>query len=420
MNRRRLLIIGAGPKAIALACKARVLRDHGFDAPEIVVIEKHAIGANWLGKWGYTDGKQLLCTTPEKDLGFPYKSAYGLTINRSMMKYSWQAHLVDRGVYSEWIDRGRLAPAHASWVEYLKWVGKAIALPILKGEVEWIENDKKRWNIRVRTPSKTIKDIEGDGLVITGPGRPEPFPGQPIEHNRIFDGKTFWSNLGVFKGFADGTIGVIGSGETAATIVMALADIITMSEEVLILVINRQPTIFSRGESFDENRYFEATESWRDIPLQQRRALIERTDRGVFSLRSKGILNRFSNIKHEPINVRAVSLAPDGKPKITGNSGKISRNLTLEYLIVATSFDPLWFRELLAPSLRTKLERRKSLEPQINNFLAVPGIRPPLHVPMLAALAQGPGFPNLTCLGDLSDRILLKYCRNSGGGRHKS
>jgi mycobactin lysine-N-oxygenase len=31
--------------------------------------------------------------------------------------------------------------------------------------------------------------------------------------------------------------------------------------------------------------------------------------------------------------------------------------------------------------------------------LAVADLRPSLHLPVLAGLAQGPGFPNLTCLG---------------------
>jgi mycobactin lysine-N-oxygenase len=34
---------------------------------------------------------------------------------------------------------------------------------------------------------------------------------------------------------------------------------------------------------------------------------------------------------------------------------------------------------------------------------------PPLHLPLVAGLAQGPGFPNLSCLGLLSDRILRRY-----------
>ncbi len=37
------------------------------------------------------------------------------------------------------------------------------------------------------------------------------------------------------------------------------------------------------------------------------------------------------------------------------------------------------------------------------------GLTPPLHLPVVAGLAQGPGFPNLSCLGLLSDRILRRY-----------
>ena len=43
--------------------------------------------------------------------------------------------------------------------------------------------------------------------------------------------------------------------------------------------------------------------------------------------------------------------------------------------------------------------------------LSVAGLRPPLHLPLAAGLAQGPGFPNLSCLGLLSDRILRTYVR---------
>ena len=41
--------------------------------------------------------------------------------------------------------------------------------------------------------------------------------------------------------------------------------------------------------------------------------------------------------------------------------------------------------------------------------LSVSGLAPPLHLPVMAGLAQGPGFPNLSCLGLLSDRILRRY-----------
>jgi len=36
---------------------------------------------------------------------------------------------------------------------------------------------------------------------------------------------------------------------------------------------------------------------------------------------------------------------------------------------------------------------------------------------VVAGLAQGPGFPNLSCLGLLSDRILRRYVATDGPAR---
>ena len=47
---------------------------------------------------------------------------------------------------------------------------------------------------------------------------------------------------------------------------------------------------------------------------------------------------------------------------------------------------------------------------------ALSGLAPPLHLPVMAGLAQGPGFPNLSCLGLLSDRILRRYVAVSDTG----
>jgi len=47
----------------------------------------------------------------------------------------------------------------------------------------------------------------------------------------------------------------------------------------------------------------------------------------------------------------------------------------------------------------------------------VAGLSPPIHLPLAAGLAQGPGFPNLSCLGLLSDRILRRYVGVFAPGR---
>ena len=49
------------------------------------------------------------------------------------------------------------------------------------------------------------------------------------------------------------------------------------------------------------------------------------------------------------------------------------------------------------------------LDRRIDVDLSIGGLSPPLHLPMVAGLAQGPGFPNLSCLGLLSDRVLRRY-----------
>ena len=43
----QLAIVGAGPKALALAAKAVVLRRMGFAAPEIVIYEKESVAHHW-------------------------------------------------------------------------------------------------------------------------------------------------------------------------------------------------------------------------------------------------------------------------------------------------------------------------------------------------------------------------------------
>ena len=44
-----------------------------------------------------------------------------------------------------------------------------------------------------------------------------------------------------------------------------------------------------------------------------------------------------------------------------------------------------------------------------DHISAMKGVRFNVHVPMVAGLAQGPGFPNLCSLGHLSDRIISRY-----------
>ncbi len=69
-----LLILGAGPKAVAIAAKRAILAQLGLPGPRVVAVDFQGIAAYWSGTSGFTDGRQFLGTRPEKDVGFPYAS----------------------------------------------------------------------------------------------------------------------------------------------------------------------------------------------------------------------------------------------------------------------------------------------------------------------------------------------------------
>ena len=52
---------------------------------------------------------------------------------------------------------------------------------------------------------------------------------------------------------------------------------------------------------------------------------------------------------------------------------------------------------------------RRAIERAIVEDLSLNDFTPRLHLPMMAGIAQGPGFPNLICLELLADRILVAY-----------
>ncbi len=93
-------------------------------------------------------------------------------------------------------------------------------------------------------------------------------------------------------------IGVIGTGETAAAIVVALVEALRSS--AFIEVISPYGVIYSRDEGFEENRlfsdpdgklaslysYHQHAANWLQLSEHDRREFVQRTDRGVFSLKA--------------------------------------------------------------------------------------------------------------------------------------
>jgi len=440
---QKLLVLGAGPKALALAAKAAVLRMLDVEnVPDVIAIDRRYVAANWDGANGFTDGLQLLGTPPEKDVGFPYRSSVwvqGRDLNREvndkMLAYSWYRYKVleDRQEpYSTWIDRGLPQPTHGEWGAYLKWVAAEARLNVKTGEVIRIDLSEAPLGWRVICETEDgVEEVRGDGLVISGPGA-SPSRTQP---ERCFDPISFWNSLDKsFSGSRGLDICVVGAGETAAAAVAALLS--CLGEACRIFVVSPHSFIYSRGESFLENRVFTDPGTWDEVSAKDRDEFIRRTDRSVFSQAVQEKINlSHIEVKCLPgrVDLTAVKQSAKGVQISVLYDNQKPRKYEFDYVLDAASLNRLWFLDLLSAEARQRLEQvlhdlavdeglhftseellsRKMLETRIDFSLRVRSFKPSLHLPMLSALRRGPGFPNLSCLGLLSDRILKYYVDGS-------
>jgi len=177
--------------------------------------------------------------------------------------------------------------------------------------------------------------------------------------------------------------------------------------------------LYSRGESYEENRLYSDPGDWPGLAEAHRREFLVRTDRGVFSLQAEAILNQSRGFR--ALAGRAVAIsAGERQVAVTIEYGDEREHVAYDLVVVAIGFQSGWFEGLLGEQARGRLAGALAgaqLERRIEADLSVVGLQPPLHLPMVAGLAQGPGFPNLSCLGLLSDRVLRRYVATDGPAR---
>jgi len=403
-----LAVLGAGPKGIAIAVKARALAEAGLDAPRVVLVDRGPVAGNWTGRQGYTSGLLPLGTPAEKDVGFPYPDSWGAasaTVTAAMGGYSWAQHLMRHGAYADWVDRGRLRPTHRRWSSYLREVAARAGAEVVAAEVAGLEADGPRWRLELRPGDA----LWADGVVCTGTGPPVTVPGQPEQHPRVLDGRTFWLRSRMAAPEVAQSVCVIGGGETAAWVVIGLLRMAHKRSSVDVLT--SRGVLYSRGESYQENRLFSDPGDWPQLAEGHRREFLDRTDRGVFSQQAEATLNASPGFR--TLAGRAVHIdAGHRQVVVTIQYGQERERVAYDLVVVAIGFRARWFEDLLGPQARARLAAAldgAELDRRIGVDLSVTGLDPPLHLPVLAGLAQGPGFPNLSCLGLLSDRVLRRY-----------
>jgi mycobactin lysine-N-oxygenase len=276
---------------------------------------------------------------------------------------------------------------------------------IIAGEVAGVEAADGRWRVTLERGEA----IWADGIVFTGPGPPITVPGQPRQHPRVFDGRSYWLAEREFQTQIAKNVCVIGSGETAASVVISM--LAKSHKRSTVDVVTSRGFLYSRGESYDENRFYSDPGDWPHLAEGHRREFLERTDRGVFSSQAEAILNASHGFR--TLAGRAVRIeAGQQQVVVTIEYGSERERVSYDLVVVAIGFQVRWFERLLGAEARGLLAAARAgdeLERRIEIDLSVAGLSPPLHLPMVAGLAQGPGFPNLSCLGLLGDRILRRY-----------
>lgn len=421
MRKQRLAVIGAGPKAAAIAAKAACLCNLAELQLEVVVFERHEIGAAWAGNHGYTDGKQRLCTPAERDIGFPYVSEFGLDSDRMLQaRFSWMSYAISEGFYGDWVDRGRPKPTHGEFAGYITWCITQSKTTVHFGEVTALHHRSGKWIVAFNDIESggPRKETGFDGVVITGPG-PQSARLKHVADYRIFDGVGLWlpgtvsAAAEIAARTPDDPVVIVGSGGTAAAAAAALVRAQVKNE---IIVLGNQAALYARADSYFENRAFRDPKFWSSLSAEDRRAFSDRLTRGAVWSNVVDLLAEVSTIDYlqgEAIEVRYDPVGNPGGTLMVDYRTSSDPNARIaqpaSVVIDATGFDPWWFRSLLSKALARQTLRERSIRATMKSDLSLPlAGAPRLHVPMVGQ-AVGPAYNSLMALGLLSDVILRPY-----------
>jgi mycobactin lysine-N-oxygenase len=418
-----LIVVGAGPKATAIAAKVHAINELGLGPVSLLVLEESEWAASWSGIRGMTSGEEPLAITPWKDVGFPYEThrvlgAAGRALDGLLTEFSWQRYLIEHREYARWLNAGMPPVAHREYGRYLAWsLARAThGVEVLAGRVVEvsIEREGQVWAVDTVARAGSGRHL-GRALALTGSGVHRPLSHDADAAPRVFhcdDRRSAFARMAVDRPC---DVAIVGGGDGAISCLTYLRE---LRRDLEFTVYTPRPPI-SRGESFLENRVFSDPDcvAWASLDVEARRAFIAHADRGVFDplalsqiasdTRCRFVVGRVRHVAARPRAVRVEFDSPTGPDAVEH-----------DYAVNCTGFDLLAeLGALFPPRVRAQIEaqvgpvwqERGDAELEFGRMLELRGLRPRLHIPGLAGVSQGPGFANLGCLGLLSDRVLAAF-----------
>jgi mycobactin lysine-N-oxygenase len=405
---RKLICIGAGPKSLAVALLASVLRRSGLASElEVLIIEKETVGANWKGTSGYTDGRFLLDTSPLKDLSFPYTSGYGAEIDHELGHFSFIEFLKATGEFPDWVSRGEVKITHRQFAHYLIWVANSIDVKTKFATLQRIIPRQGKVELRFSV-SNCSEILVADGVLLTGPGAPKKVAIQDEAPGLIFDARNYWLHRHTFHGLRNGRVAVLGGGQSASTAALSL---LMENPGLQVDIINRHGFLCMQSAGFHENAMCSIPSlDWLTLPIDERREILSRVNTGVVEASVKQALDRHQDLQLVRGSVHRISPIGD-KVHLSFIDLENRSPLVYDRVVVAIGFDPVeQLRELLpANALRPGWFTDLAANQNVDKYFRLPEIGCNVHVPSLGGLQHGVGFTLLSCLGLVARRIVSTY-----------
>jgi mycobactin lysine-N-oxygenase len=440
----RIAVIGCGPRAVALAAKSAGLHSIGEASPSVTIYEQNEAFSAWTGSAGFSNGRSLLCTPIERDVGYPYAGARKLE-EYMLSQFSWRSYLTHVGASSfgdlnEWFSRGRPQPDHKEFATYLRWVldrarasfsGISLKEKCCVEKISYSSNEG--WCAEFRQSDNAAFGKEYyDGIVLTGT-KPRTDALVSGDSPLYFNGLDFWDKCNIEKILTRATekfqresdvsfdIAIAGDGGTSA----AIAEFLLSSgpENVAITIVGSRPFLDSRPPNFFSDRLFGDNDSWSQLPFAARNEFLQRTSSGRVWQQVAEVLERSPRFSHKCARVKKgefVSLSgTDGFYRVHFSMDDYRPGfLTSDVLIDARGFDPLSFLPILEKGLRDCLIPFPSLAGRQVDYIRkslddsfcpnLDGVPDGLHLPLLGGLVN-PAAGNLMALGCVADAIISKY-----------